>query len=190
MRLALIDNYDSFTYNLFHYIEPFVSKIEVFRNDEVELDYLKNFNAIIISPGPGLPSDVPLLKRIIETYDKTTAILGICLGHQAIAEAYGGSLFNMTTVLHGMQHRTKIIGNNEPIFAGLDNEFLSGHYHSWAVSDENFPACLTITSVNEHGLIMSLSHKVFNVKGIQFHPESVLTPKGITIIENWIRTIK
>ena len=186
MRIAIIDNYDSFTWNLYHYLEPLADEVNVFRYDETDLKILSSFDRIVISPGPGLPSDYPKLKEVIITLGKTHPILGICLGHQAIAEAFGGKLVNLENVWHGIVKHTIITDASEPLFNGLPSDIETGHYHSWVVSSENFPSCLNVTATDENGIILAVSHKKYNVKGLQFHPESVMTPYGKTILENWI----
>lgn len=184
-KIALIDNYDSFTYNLVHYLEALETHVTVFRNDELELEELEDFDKIVLSPGPGIPDEAGLLKPIIKTYAKTKPILGVCLGMQAIAEVFGGSLTNLNTVYHGVA--TKVFLQNEDVlFSGLPNEFEVGRYHSWVVSNENFPDNLIVTSLDKNGNIMSLKHQFLDVRGVQFHPESILTPYGKKIVENWL----
>lgn len=187
MRLALIDNYDSFTWNLFHYLEPLCSHIQVYRNDEFDISQLLSYQRIVISPGPGMPSEVPILKKVILDLGQTIPILGVCLGHQAIVEAFGGSLKNLDTVWHGITRNTQIVDTNELLFKNLPKNIVTGHYHSWVVNPANLPNCLTITAQDTEGEIMAVSHKQLNIKGVQFHPESVLTPYGRKIIENWVK---
>ncbi len=188
ISIAIVDNRDSFTYNLFHYLQPFAEKAVVLRSDKINVDNLASFDAVVLSPGPGLPDDFPVLKQIILEIGKTKPVLGICLGHQAIAETFGGKLFNMHEVWHGIARDTHVVVN-ELIFAGIPEIFPSGRYHSWAVSDKNLPQCLTVTARDNNGTIMSIKHNLFPVSGIQFHPESVLTPDGKKILKNWINTI-
>lgn len=188
ISIVIVDNFDSFTFNLYHYIQPLAKKIEVIRNNIVSLNSLKNIDAVVISPGPGMPEDVPVLKEIILEYGAIKPVLGICLGHQSIAEAFGGKLFNMPDVWHGVERETKIV-SSDFIFNGLPESFNSGRYHSWAVSDESFPDCLNVTARDADETIMALSHKELNIKGIQFHPESILTSFGNKIIENWVNKI-
>ena len=186
MKVAVIDNYDSFTYNLVHYLEDLGAEVTVFRNDEFDLEDLASFEKILLSPGPGIPDEAGLLKEVIKTYDKTKDIFGVCLGLQAIGEIYGGKLTNLDTVFHGVA--TKIsVTNDDFIFDNLPQKFEVGRYHSWVVSTENLPDSLIITSTDENGEIMSLKHQYLNVRGVQFHPESVLTPNGKQILENWLK---
>ncbi len=186
-NIVVIDNYDSFTYNLVHYLEDLNCTVSVLRNDEFELDELVKFDKILLSPGPGVPSDAGLLKQVIQKYAPTKSILGVCLGQQAIGEVFGGSLINLDKVYHGVASKVQITVNNESLFQGLENEIEVGRYHSWVISKEDFPLDLEITSVDENGEIMSIRHKTFDVKGVQYHPESVLTPHGKKILENWTR---
>jgi len=187
-KIAVIDNYDSFTYNLVHYLEDLNCEVTVFRNDEFELNELENFDKIVLSPGPGIPDEAGLLKDVIKTFAKTKSILGVCLGQQAIGEVFGGSLSNLEKVYHGVATKVKITVDDESLFAGLDNEIEVGRYHSWVVNTADFPESLEITSVDENGQIMSLRHKTFDIRGVQFHPESVLTPNGKKILENWLNS--
>jgi len=185
MRIAIIDNYDSFTWNLYHYLEPLADEVKVFRYDEADLEKLAHFDRIVISPGPGLPSDYPKLKEVIITLGKTHPILGICLGHQAIAEAFGGKLVNLENVWHGIVKETVIKDRYESLFKGLPGIIETGHYHSWVVKKEELPECLKITAEDENGVIMAISHKEYNIKGVQFHPESVMTAFGRKLLQNW-----
>ncbi len=185
MKLAVIDNYDSFTYNLVHYLEDLDATVTVFRNDEFEIKELESFDKIVLSPGPGIPSEAGLLKEVIQTYAKTKSILGICLGLQAIGEVFGGSLINLEKVYHGVASKINII-ENDIIFDNLPNEIEVGRYHSWVLSNDNFPQNLIITSVDENKNIMSVKHSVYEVRGVQFHPESILTPNGKQMLGNWL----
>ena len=187
-KIAVIDNYDSFTYNLVHYLEDLNCEVTVFRNDEFELDELENFDKILLSPGPGIPDEAGSLKDVIKTFAKTKSILGVCLGQQAIGEVFGGSLSNLEKVYHGIATKVKITVDDESLFAGLNNEIEVGRYHSWVVNNEDFPESLEITSIDENGQIMSLRHKTLDIRGVQFHPESVLTPNGKKILENWLNS--
>lgn len=186
-KILMIDNYDSFTYNLVHYLEDLNGKVTVFRNDEFDLDEIKAFDKIILSPGPGLPDDAGLLKEVIKSYSASKSILGICLGHQAIAEVFGGTLINKEKVYHGVAGTIDVIDSEEKLFSGLPQTIEAGRYHSWEVNPDDFPEVLKITSADRSGTIMSLSHKEYDVKGIQFHPESILTPFGKKILENWLK---
>lgn len=186
MKIAVIDNYDSFTYNLVHYLEELSGQITVFRNDEFDIEELANFDKILLSPGPGIPDEAGLLKEVIRQYAATKSILGICLGQQAIGEVYGGNLINLDKVFHGISSKVKIVAKEESLYKNMPDEFEVGRYHSWVVAIDNFPEALEITSTDESGQIMSLRHRIFDVKGVQFHPESVLTPYGKTILKNWL----
>jgi len=184
-NIIIIDNYDSFTYNLVHYLEDLNAKVTVFRNDEFDLDELEIFDKILLSPGPGIPEEAGLLIDVIKKYAATKSILGICLGQQAIGEVFGGSLLNLEKVYHGVSSKVKLT-KEDSLFKDLPNEFEVGRYHSWVINPVDFPADLEITSVDENGEIMSIRHKTFDVKGVQYHPESILTPNGKKILENWL----
>lgn len=186
-KVLVIDNYDSFTYNLVHYLEDLNCEVEVFRNDEFDLDEVEKFDKILLSPGPGIPDEAGLLKAVISKYATTKSILGICLGQQAIAEVFGGKLLNLEKVYHGVATKITITDENETLFNGLETEFNVGRYHSWIVSNEDFPSELCITSIDKLGNIMSLRHNLLDVKGVQFHPESILTPNGKAILANWLK---
>jgi anthranilate synthase component 2 len=185
MQLAVIDNYDSFTFNLVHYFEDLGASVTVFRNDEFELKELDAFDKIVLSPGPGLPNEAGLLKEVIQTYATTKSILGICLGLQAIGEVFGGTLINLEKVYHGVATKIKII-EEDSIFKNMPDQIEVGRYHSWVISNDNFPPNLIITSVDENKQIMSVKHSLFDVRGVQFHPESILTPFGKKILKNWL----
>lgn len=187
-KTVVIDNYDSFTYNLVHYLLDLNADVTVFRNDEFELDELELFDKILLSPGPGIPDEAGLLKPLIIKYAETKSILGICLGLQAIGEVFGGKLINLDKVYHGIATKVTKTINDESLFEGLPNTFEVGRYHSWVVNFVDFPSVLEITSVDETSQIMSLRHRKFDVKGVQFHPESILTPEGKTILKNWIES--
>ena len=187
MKILLFDNYDSFTYNLLHILKELGADVEVHRNDKISLEEIERFDKILLSPGPGIPEEAGILLPLIRRYAPTKSILGVCLGEQAIGEAFGATLINLTDVHHGVCSDIRIVAK-DPIFEGLEPGIRVGRYHSWAVSKENFPDCLEITAVDtEEGQIMGLRHREYNIRGIQFHPESVLTPKGKTIIENWLK---
>ena len=185
MKVLVIDNYDSFTYNLVHYLEDLHCDVTVVRNDKLTLDDVKPFHKIVLSPGPGIPDEAGLLKAIIETYAPTKSILGVCLGQQAIGEVFGGSLINLEDVYHGVATNVTITVDDEILFKGLDKNIEVGRYHSWVVNP-NLPESLEATSVDANGQIMSLRHKVYDVRGVQYHPESVLTPNGKAILKNWV----
>lgn len=188
MNILVIDNYDSFVYNLVHYLEELDCQVTVKRNDKFQLEEAEQYDKILLSPGPGIPDEAGLLKAVIKTYAATKPILGVCLGQQAIGEVFGGSLINLREVFHGVATKAEILVNDEPLFKNLGNEIEIGRYHSWVVNKEDFPDILEITSVDPNGQIMSLRHKLYDVRGVQFHPESVLTPKGKQIIKNWVES--
>ena len=185
MKVVIIDNYDSFTYNLSHLIKSLGAEVTVVRNDQFELQDLESFNKIVLSPGPGIPSEAGLLLDVIRTYAGKKPILGVCLGHQAIGEVFGGKLVNLSDVFHGVATPCHIVAD-DPIFSGLERDITIGRYHSWVVSNEDLPECLEVTAVSDEGQVMALRHKSLNIRGIQFHPESVLTPDGKKMIQNWL----
>ncbi len=185
-KILVIDNYDSFTYNLVHYLVDLGCEVTVKRNDKLMLGEVEPFDKIVLSPGPGIPDEAGLLKPIIKKYAATKSILGVCLGQQAIAEVFGGKIINLDTVYHGVATKTTITVDDEPLFIGLEKTLEVGRYHSWVV-DTNLPEVLEATSVDSKGQIMSLRHKTYDVKAVQFHPESVLTPDGKRILENWVK---
>lgn len=185
-RVVIIDNYDSFTYNLAHLVKQLGAKVEVFRNDQFTLNQLERFTKIILSPGPGIPEEAGLLMDVIRTYAGRKPMLGVCLGHQAIAEVFGGKLVNLKEVYHGIATEGTQFGN-DPIFGGLPKRIIMGRYHSWVVDHAGFPDCLEVTAMSDDGQIMALRHRNYNIHGIQFHPESVLTPEGATIVKNWLQ---
>lgn len=198
MKIVIIDNYDSFTYNLSHLVKELGAEVTVYRNDQFEMSQLEEFDKIILSPGPGIPSEAGLLLDVIKTFAGKKPILGVCLGHQAIGEAFGGKLTNLADVFHGVATEGSVVAladgvkNSDgvvvdSIFAGLTNRITMGRYHSWVVSKENFPDCLEITAESDEGQIMALRHKELDIRGIQFHPESVLTTEGRTMISNWLK---
>ncbi len=185
--ILVIDNYDSFTYNLVHLLQELNQQYEVVRNDKFELEYVAQFDKVLLSPGPGIPEEAGLLMDVIRTYAQTKSILGICLGQQAIAEVFGGSLFNMPKPLHGVATDIEVIDEEETLFQGFPKDSKIGRYHSWAVSPENLPESLKITALDPQGTIMALSHREYDVRGMQFHPESILTDNGKILIENWLK---
>ena len=185
MKIVIIDNYDSFTYNLSHLIKEIGAEVTVIRNDQFTLNQLEPFDKIVLSPGPSIPSEAGLLLDVIKTYKGRKPILGVCLGHQAIGEVFGGTLENLSDVFHGVATEGTQF-SNDYIFDSLPKRITMGRYHSWVVSRENFPTCLEVTAVSDEGQIMALKHKNYDIHGIQFHPESVLTPEGKTIVKNFI----
>lgn len=187
LSVLVIDNYDSFVYNLVHYLEEFDCTVTVKRNNELDLEEVEDYDKILLSPGPGIPDEAGLLKEIISKYASKKSILGVCLGQQAIGEVFGGEIINLKEVFHGVASKIKICVNDEPLFNDLEQEMEVGRYHSWVV-DKDLPACLEATSFDENGQVMSLRHRSYDVRGVQFHPESVLTPHGKKIIQNWINS--
>lgn len=188
MKIVIIDNYDSFTYNLSHMVKELGAEVTVLRNDSFPIEELETYDKILLSPGPGIPKEAGLLLEVIRTYAGKKPILGVCLGEQAIGEVFGGKLTNLSEVYHGIQSPIRITASNY-LFEGLPEEILVGRYHSWVIDRENFPDALEITAVSQEGYIMALRHKDFDVQGIQFHPESVLTPDGKKIISNWLNHV-
>jgi anthranilate synthase component II len=194
MKILVFDNYDSFTYNLVHLVEKIIrDKVDVVRNDQLSLDAVDQYDKIILSPGPGLPSEAGLLLPLIKQYASSKSILGVCLGHQAIGEVFGGKLVNLSKVYHGVASPVHIIQRgkqansaNADLFNGINDGFMAGRYHSWVIDPDGFPESLEITAVDASGHIMALRHKSYDVLGVQFHPESVLTPQGELIIRNWL----
>ena len=185
MQIVIIDNYDSFTYNLAHLVKSLGAEVTVLRNDRFALEELEAFDKIILSPGPGIPSEAGLLPDVIRTYAGRKPMLGVCLGHQAIGEAFGARLENLSDVFHGVATEGTQFGT-DPIFRGLPGRIIMGRYHSWVVSREGFPDSLEVTAVSDEGQVMALRHREFDIHGIQFHPESVLTPDGAAILGNWL----
>ncbi len=186
MKILVFDNYDSFTYNLVQMVEQITGeKTDIFRNDEITLEDIANYDKIILSPGPGIPKEAGILLDLIKTYAPTKSIFGVCLGQQAIAEVFGGSLINLSEIYHGVATEAEQIKEHR-IFRNLPKILKVGRYHSWAVNPENFPEELEITSVDKNGMIMSLKHKIYDVHGVQYHPESILTPKGKEILRNFL----
>ena len=187
-KILVLDNYDSFTYNLVHLVEKVLPvKVDVVLNDQIELKQVALYDKIILSPGPGLPSEAGLMIPLIQMYAPTKSMLGVCLGHQAIAEAFGAGLKNLSQVFHGVATTIDILDLNDPLFQHLSPQQSVGRYHSWVVSPVNLPPSLTVTAVDQEKNIMALRHKQFDVQGIQFHPESILTPCGEQIISNWLQ---
>ena len=187
MKIILLDNYDSFTFNLVHIVKELGYEIDVVRNDKIALEAVDAYDKILLSPGPGIPEEAGILLPLIERYAPTKSILGVCLGEQAIGQVFGTKLINLQEVYHGISSVIDVVAD-EPLFKGMGNPFMGGRYHSWVVDPENLPECLEVTAIErESRQIMALRHKEYDVKGIQFHPESVLTPNGKTIIENWLK---
>lgn len=188
MKILMLDNYDSFTFNLVHILRQFKNvQVDVKRNDEIDLDEVSSYDKILLSPGPGIPSEAGIMIDLIREYREKKSILGVCLGHQAIAEVFGGSLLNLKRVMHGVSTETHVIDNSEILFSGLPSHFKAGRYHSWVVNKGSLPAELKITAMSEDEVIMALRHEKFDVKGVQFHPESILTEHGKEMIENWLK---
>ncbi len=187
MKILVFDNYDSFTYNLVHLVKKLVNDpVDVYRNNEITLEDVNAYDKIILSPGPGIPQEAGLLLPLIKEYAAKKSILGVCLGHQAIGQAFGGTLRNLSTVFHGVATPVDVV-ESKKLFEGLPSSFPVGRYHSWIINEEDFPETLSITARDENGYIMALEHKSYNVQGVQFHPESVLTPVGEKIIANWLK---
>ncbi|MGB5943013.1 MAG: aminodeoxychorismate/anthranilate synthase component II [Leeuwenhoekiella sp.] len=184
-NILVIDNYDSFVYNLVHYLEEFDCKVTVKRNDQVTLEEIADYDKILLSPGPGIPDEAGLLKKIIKEYASKKPMLGVCLGQQAIGEVFGGSLINLDEVFHGVATQAHRIADDK-LFKDIAKDFEIGRYHSWVVNPADFPEELEITSLDDNGQIMSLRHREFDICAVQFHPESVLTPEGKKMIKNWV----
>ena len=188
MKILILDNYDSFTYNLVHLVEKILhEKVDVFRNDEITVDRIEPYDKIILSPGPGLPSEAGIMPDVIDAFAPTKSILGVCLGHQAIAEAFGGRLLNLPIVYHGIATPVTIENDcTSNLFYGLPRQINVGRYHSWVVADDHLPGEFEVTARDENNIIMALSHTSYDVQGVQFHPESILTPDGEQILRNWL----
>ena len=186
-KILVFDNYDSFTYNIVHYLQNLTNEtIDVFRNDKISLNEIDQYDKIVLSPGPGLPNEAGLLIPLIKRFCKTKSILGVCLGHQAIGEVFGGKLINLDKVYHGVATPIQVLDANEKLFKGLPSEFTGGRYHSWVVDNVNLPECFNVTAVDQQGMIMAITHKEYDLRGVQFHPESVLTEHGMKIMKNWL----
>ncbi len=188
MRVLLLDNYDSFTFNLFHYLEANGVEVEVYRNDEISVESALSFDAIVLSPGPGLPKDAGIMPSLLQQVSEDTPILGVCLGLQAIVESFGGTLKNLNEVLHGQSTFAHLIGEDDTLFKSISSPFQVGHYHSWAA--DAIGNQLEVTAVNDDGIVMAIKHKNRPISAVQFHPESVLTPSGMQMITNWCESIK
>ncbi len=186
LKTLILDNYDSFTYNLVHYVEQFCADLTVRRNDAITLDEVGQFDAIILSPGPGLPKDAGIMPELLLRYAPIKRILGVCLGHQAIGEAFGARLRNLDRVLHGVAVPVRVSDTAEPLFRGLPEEFPTGRYHSWVIDRHSLPDVLHVTATDAQGEVMALRHRQYDVCGVQFHPESLLTPHGLQMVQNWV----
>lgn len=186
LKILVIDNYDSFTYNLVHIIRELGHTMDIYRNDKIALEDVARYDKILLSPGPGIPDEAGIMKLVVQEYGPHKSILGICLGHQGIAEVYGAKLFNIPKVLHGVTSTGIVRDRGEYLFKNVSDSFQATHYHSWAVIPESVPDDLRVTAVNNEGLMMGLTHTRYDVKGLQFHPESVMTPEGPRMIENWL----
>lgn len=189
MKIMVLDNYDSFTFNLVHYLEELLNQeIDVFRHDEISLEKVNDYDAIVLSPGPGLPKDAGILIELIKKYFKSKKILGVCLGHQAIVEAFGGKLKQLDEVLHGLTHETKILKSSDALFLSIPPIFDCGRYHSWVADIYNMPTDLEIIAADHDDEVMAIKHKTYPVYGVQFHPESVMTEYGKQLLRNWLNT--
>lgn len=186
MKILVLDNYDSFTYNLVYILRELHDDVEVHRNDKIALEDVAQYDKILLSPGPGIPSEAGIMQDLIRTYAATKSIMGVCLGHQGIGEVFGASLKNMSDVLHGISDKAIITDPTEPLFQGLPSSFQVGRYHSWTVVGDTVPDTMTITAVDENGQVMALHHNTYDVRGVQFHPESVLTEHGKEMLQNWL----
>lgn len=186
MKILVLDNYDSFTFNLVYILRELHDDVEVHRNDKIALEDVAQYDKILLSPGPGIPSEAGIMQDLIRTYAPTKSIMGVCLGHQGIGEVFGATLNNMADVLHGISDKAIVIDPTEPLFKGLPQSFQVGRYHSWTVVGETVPDTMTISAVDEHGEVMALHHNTYDVRGVQFHPESVLTEHGKEMLKNWL----
>lgn len=191
MKILILDNYDSFTYNLVHMVEKITDTYpDVYRNDEISIATIANYDLIILSPGPGIPDEAGILKEVIKTYAGKKPIFGVCLGLQAITEVFGGTIINMDEVFHGVATDMKVTDKNAVIFQDIPETFLAARYHSWIATDEGFPSVLKVTARDEAGGIQAIAHEIFNISAVQFHPESILTDVGETIVRNFIDSVK
>ncbi len=187
MKILVLDNYDSFTYNLVHIIRALGHPLDIYRNDKISMEDVKKYDKILLSPGPGIPDEAGIMKQVVKEYGSSKSILGVCLGHQGIAEVYGAKLYNIPKVLHGVTSIATIKDTSDYLFKNVPTSFQATHYHSWAVLPDSFTPDLKITATNDEGLVMALSHVKYDVKGVQFHPESIMTPEGPKMIENWLK---
>ncbi len=188
MKILVIDNYDSFTYNLVHIIRALGYEMDVHRNDKIPLEDVERYDKVLLSPGPGIPDEAGIMKELIAAYGPTKSMLGVCLGHQGIGEVYGAKLYNIPKVLHGVTSVVEVTDSDETLFKGVPDHFEATHYHSWAIVPESINGELKVTAINNEGLVMAISHTRFDIKGVQFHPESIMTTEGPKIIRNWIET--
>ncbi|MFT6872976.1 MAG: anthranilate synthase component 2 [Roseivirga sp.] len=188
MKILVLDNYDSFTFNLVHYLGElgYRSDMDICRNDQIDLAAVSSYDKVLLSPGPGVPSEAGIMPELIKRYGKEKSILGVCLGHQGIAEAYGAQLYNMPEVLHGVTSELKVTDASDRLFQGLPETYKICHYHSWNVDKEHLGEELVVTAIDEYGEIMAISHKEYDVKGVQFHPESIMTEHGHELLKNWL----
>lgn len=186
MKILVIDNYDSFTYNLVHIIRELGYDMDIFRNDKIAIEDVNKYDKILLSPGPGIPDEAGIMKEVIKTYQKTKSILGVCLGHQGIGEVFGASLYNIPDVLHGVTSEATITDSTEKLFLDIPSKFKVTHYHSWAVVKESIPNEVQVTAVNDAGIVLAIAHKTYDVRGVQFHPESIMTEHGKKIMKNWL----
>ena len=188
MKILVLDNYDSFTYNLVHYLKElgYEQNIDVYRNDQISLEAVEAYDKILLSPGPGIPDEAGIMPQLIKQYGPTKSILGVCLGHQGIAEAYGAKLYNMAEVLHGVSSQVKVTMESERLFKDIPGEYRICHYHSWNVDKDNLGDEIEVTALDEFGEVMAISHKTYDIKGVQFHPESIMTEHGHQLLKNWI----
>ncbi|HYG21109.1 MAG TPA: aminodeoxychorismate/anthranilate synthase component II [Ohtaekwangia sp.] len=186
MKILVLDNYDSFTYNLVHIIRELGYTVDIFRNDKITVEAVKQYDKILLSPGPGIPDEAGIMKQVVKEYGPSKSILGICLGHQGIGEVYGARLFNIPKVLHGVTSTVAVTDGEEYLFRNVTPTFQATHYHSWAVLPESFTPDLKITATNDEGMVMGLRHTKYDVKGLQFHPESIMTPEGPKMIKSWL----
>lgn len=185
MKIYVIDNYDSFTFNLVHYVEMYCKELKVVRNNMVNIKDIEDFDKILLSPGPGLPSEVPVLNEVLKNFAGKKSILGVCLGMQAIAEFYGGELYNLPNIVHGVPSNTVVV-KDDYLFNGIARNFNSGRYHSWAVDKKSLPSDIDVTAIDNDGVLMAIAHKHHDIRAVQFHPESIMTEFGHKIIENWV----
>lgn len=188
MKILVLDNYDSFVYNLVYILKELGGDVDVFRNDKIALEEVEKYDKILLSPGPGIPEEAGIMLDLIKIYHATKSIFGVCLGHQAIGEAFGAKLHNMGEVLHGVTTKCLITDPNEVLFQGIPSEIEVCRYHSWTVVPETMPADLKITAIDEKGYVMAEAHQKYDVRGVQFHPEAYLTQHGVKMVENWMKS--